>query len=337
MQPEFLPLGDTIVHHNGQSILCFKGSEFVGVFSPEDPAVKELSGKRYTNKVLSNPDIKKFFVPYYYSFGHFFTDTLSAIVSILDKNLAQGIKTTLIVPPMGPKDLTNQVGAVELVRYVSDHLSNLGVELQKIPDTSSDEAITLVEVSGLELQPLVSFNAQSMKRVRQFVRSLPEISGRSAHRKLYLSREKTNDSSRVLPAELLAVRNGEEYFPPNYLRISNEPKLVEFIESLNKGVEKIMPEEFTSFKDQIRTFSEADLIISVTSSSLFNMLFMRENSTVIELVTPLTVWDDDRKMFVASYHNHYSLLSFICGINYIGIPHNRDVDQIIDKLDRYMF
>lgn len=336
MQPEFLPLGDTREHHEDEVVLCFKGSTFIGVYSSTDKQLNELQGKEYKNKVLLDKNIRKFFVPYAYQFGHFFTDTLSAILLNIDRDKTDNKKTTLIVPPIGPSEKNNSTGAIQAISYISNYLPSIGTPVEKVPDTETDNQVILVRVNNLEFQPMVSFNAWSIKKVRDFCRSLPEVQENMGSRKFYLSREKTNDSNRVLYPELKFVKTNENSFPPNYLRVSNEPQVVKFLEE-KAGIEKIVPEEITSFQEQIKLFSDANLLISTTSSSLFNMLFMPENSTVIELVTPLTVLDSERKTFVSSFHNHYSLLSFICGINYIGLPHNRDAQQVVDKLDRYMF
>lgn len=336
MQPEFLALGDTRENYENEVVLCFKGSSFIRTYDPADKELKKLKGREYKNQVLLNKNIKKFFVPYAYQFGHFFTDTLSAILLNLERDKAENKKTTLIVPPIGPFEKNNSTGAIKVVSYISNYLLSIDKPTEKIPDPETDDEFILVRVKNLELQPVVSFNAWSMKKVRDFCRSLPEIQDIMGYKKLYLSREKTNDTNQVFFSELKFVKTNENAFPPNYFRVSNEPEVTKFLEE-KSSVEKVVPEDIGSFKEQIKLFSSADLLVSTTSSSLFNMLFMPENSTVIELVTPLTVLDGERGHFVASYHNHYSLLSFICGINYVGLPHNRETKQVIDKLDRYMF
>lgn len=338
MQPEFLPLGDTRNYYEDEVILCFKGSTFLGPFNPTDEELKTFRGKKYTNKVLSDKKLKKFFVPFAYQFGHFFTDTLSAILLNVDRDMLENKKTTLIVPPTGPFERNNLTGAIQAISYISDYLSRTNVSVEAVPGAETDEQIIMVSVVNLELQSLVSFNSWSMKRVREFCRSLPHVSALRGDKKIYLSREKTPDTTGVNFREICSIRGNPEYFPPNYPRVSNEVELIEYLEKdCRISIEKVVPEEFESFQDQIRLFSETDVLISPTSSSLFNMLFMPENSTVIELVTPLTVWDSDKQDYVTAYHNHYSLLSFVCGINYIGLPHSRDVKEVIDKLDRYVF
>lgn len=336
MQPEIIEIDDSKTIYNDVVYLLFRGSNFKGVFNPKDPAIKKFLGSEYTNDFLMDKSQPKFFVQFAYQFGHFFTDTLSPILLKIEQDKLENKKTALIFPPMSPDDVFNRTGAIHVISYISKYFSNNGIEVVKSPELKSYDQVTLIKVRNLEFQSIVSFNAWSMKKVRDFLRSLPEVQDLRGPRKIYLSREKTNDSNKVLFSELGAIRANENCFPPNYLRVSNESDVTKFLEE-KADIEKIIPEEIDTFEDQIRLFSDASMLISTTSSSLFNMLFMPEDSTVIELVTPLTVWDSRRDSFVTSFHNHYSLLSFICGINYIGLPHNRDAEQVIDKLDRYMF
>lgn len=335
MQPEFIAINDPRQHYEDEVVLCFKGSNFIGVYSPLDKELDKLGGKEYKNEVLLDKNIKKFFVPYVYQFGHFLMETLSAIVLNLERDKTETKRTTLIVPPVGPSEKNNQTGAIQVVSYISNYLSSIGKPTEKIPDLETDEEVILVRVVNLELQPTVSFNAWSVRKVRDFCRSLPEIKDTTRDKKLYLSRGATNDSDRVLFSELKFVKTNENSFPPNYLRIANEVEVAKFLKQ-KSNIEVLVPEKIQSFGEQISIFSLTKLVVSPTSSSLFNMLFMPENSTVIELVTPLTVFDHGREQFLTSFHNHYSLLSFICGINYIGLPHNRETEQVIDKLDKYV-
>ena len=335
MLPEIVPLGDSHhIHYEDEVILCFKGSVLVGTYDPDSEDLKQFQGKEYTNEALLDKKLKKFFVPYSYEFGHFFTDTLAGILLKLEKNKS----IVLVVPPVAPRERNNLTGPIKAISYILDYFSRLGVSLLPVPDAQTDDEIVLVKVANLEFQPRVDLNAWSVKKVRDFCRSLPQISKERINRRVYLSRQETKETLLVPVEELKYSRKHPDYFPINYPRIPNEQKLLELIGSSEfpLPIETIVPENIATFSDQVRILSETDVLISSTSSGLFNMLFMPENSTVIELVTPLTVWDSPRDGYLSSYHNHYSLLSFICGINYIGLPHDRNVEQVIDKLTKYI-
>lgn len=342
MEPGIDPISDPRQYLEGESVLCFKGSEFLGLYTPKEIKLKKIEGKEYTNDVLLDKKIKKFFTPYSFRFGHMLTETLSATLLAIERDIAENKNTTLVVQPAWPAERNNLTGSIKVMSYLVDYFSRTNnVSTIVVPDAETEDEITLVKVVNLEFQPVTSFNVWSMKKVRNFCRSLPEIFPSLGDKRIYLSREKTPDTIQVMFSELSLTRDNPYHFPPNYPRVSNEPELVEYLsKDFRFPVEKVIPEEIESFHEQIKLFSETRLVISPTSSSLFNMLFMPEGSTVIELVTPLTTQNrdiDGNIKYTTSYHNHYSLLSFVCGINYIGLPHNRDVNQIIDKLNRYMF
>jgi len=336
------PIADSRQHLEGESVLYFIGSNFKGIYTPKEIKSQKIKGKEYTNDLLLDKTIKKFFTPYSYRFGHFFTDTLSAILLAIERDTAEKRKTTLLVPPTGPSERDNLTGSIKVIAYLLDYFSSTeNVSTLVVPGAEEENEVTLVRVVNLEFQPLTSFNVWSMKKVRDFCMSLPDISSSFGDRKIYLSREKTPDTTKVMFSEFSLARKDPNHFPPNYPRVSNETELVDYLDKdFRFKIEKIIPEDIESFQDQVRLFSESRLVISLTSSSLFNMLFMPYGSTVVELVTPLTTVEnreDNNISYTTSYHNHYSLLSFVCGINYVGLPHNRDVKQIIDKLDKYMF
>lgn len=63
--------------------------------------------------------------------------------------------------------------------------------------------------------------------------------------------------------------------------VLNQVDLLQMLESF--GFEKIIPQNY-SIKEQIQLFSQADIIVSQVGAGLANMLFLHENSAVIEIV-----------------------------------------------------
>lgn len=142
-------------------------------------------------------------------------------------------------------------------------------------------------------------------------------------KKVYLSRRKhdatkSNDS----------LFNGEDqnnFTYKNDERIDDVEKIEKYFISL--GFEIIFPEDFSSMDEQIQFFNNVTTIASVTSAGLANLIFMPENSKVIELSVPMLVGG------VESMHGHYQGMSFALKHKYLAIPNSRSSDEVVHTIE----
>lgn len=140
-------------------------------------------------------------------------------------------------------------------------------------------------------------------------------------------------------------------------RIDDFVKIEEYFRSL--GFEIVTAESIRSFKDQVNLFYETSILVATSGSGLTNSIFMQENTTVVELFTPLvvgipkTILDGGMGMInivdpannpqmyatVEEIHYYYALLSLHNNQKYMSIQNfDRSIDKIIDVIenDPYM-
>jgi hypothetical protein len=119
-------------------------------------------------------------------------------------------------------------------------------------------------------------------------------------------------------------------------RIVNEKILEDYLR--DNGVEIIVPEHFSSFQEQIDYFSKVKTIISVTSSGLTNSIFMKPESNVIEITTPLlisTFFNDGMWDAMDELHHLYELISFEKNHKRFSIPNQtRQAEDIVEYFKR---
>lgn len=322
----------------GDAYLCFSGSSLLSFHKSKEDLPEDFARlKAYSTPELLDEKTFKFFVPFSKPFGHFFTDTLTEIVIRREKVTKSGKTFELIVPPLEEDLHLRASDSSTASEYFLDVFQRSGDVIHRVPKSADDTGNVLVHLRNVVVIPVVSFNAWSVKKLRDFILSLPDTQVEGQDRKVYLDRRGTPDTQLVFFEELNFIRTTDNraHTPPAYTRISNEATLVEFL-GADKKYEPVMPETFTNFGDQVRFFSSVSTLASTTSSGLFNMFFMPKGSTVIEFVTPLTVKVKDiPPQYETSYHNQYSLWAFVCDLNYVGIPHNRDADVLIEKLKNF--
>ena len=87
-----------------------------------------------------------------------------------------------------------------------------------------------------------------------------------------------------LPSINLTIDKGDKIYvsrsKQKIRKLINEEKLIEVL--INEGYAVINFEDY-SFWEQVKIMSNASILISPHGSNLVNMLFMKENSTIIEI------------------------------------------------------
>jgi hypothetical protein len=149
---------------------------------------------------------------------------------------------------------------------------------------------------------------------------------------VYLSRKRIGDRP---DANRNGMVEGLPYYNDN--RIDDEPKLEKYLESL--GVTIVVPEDFSSFQEQINYFNTVKTVISITSSGLTNSIFMKSGSNVIEFITPLVIMmfpdesNPGKNHGEISIHNLYNLISWSRNHTHIAVQNKtRSADDLIEHL-----
>lgn len=100
-------------------------------------------------------------------------------------------------------------------------------------------------------------------------------------------------------------------------RILNPEPLEEFLTA--KGFEIVFTEEM-SLRDQIKLFYETETLITVHGAGLSNILFMQENTNVIEIRKNCLGYHPCGKKQTTELQNTYWNLANIKGLNYFYLP-----------------
>lgn len=158
-------------------------------------------------------------------------------------------------------------------------------------------------------------------------------------KKVYLSRSKIGDRS-YNNGNIQSLENIQNVPFLHDNRIYNEKIIEDFFEQ--NGFEIVVPENFSSFEEQINYFYSVKTLVSVTSSGITNSIFMQNGGNVIEFITPLLIhfWDkinDDGTFnythLQSEQHHFYHAISYIKDHNYIGIPNKtRNPEDLINRM-----
>ena len=327
-----------------EGYLLFLDQNFGGFFEHKDKIPKEYLS--YLVPKSDSPlmtDELKVYIPFYRQMGHFMLETLSEVTKQIE--IRSGwVGLNLVVQPKSKLDSTGDqslmgTGAT-VIDYFLDALESTGqVNLIKLKyqKTLGPLEILLIPAKNIQIFDSIFFNVSDIKRVRKFCRSLPDIKP-STNKKIYLSRRSTQDRQIISIEDYLGVKDNPHIdFPGPAARIFFEDKVENFLRD-TADFEIICPEkEFTNFKQQIETISQATVLASSTSSGLLNMFFMPEESSVVELVTPLITNLGEDEVQTQTYHSQYSIVSHALGFEYVGIPHNRYAPDLIDRIRNSMW
>jgi hypothetical protein len=204
-----------------------------------------------------------------------------------------------------------------------------------------DKGVNYKEFSWQSLDSLVVNNFYSIESFERIDDS-PNVTYRNllgyldqtavADKVVYLSRRRMGERPDTNKNNMV---DGLPYYDDN--RIDDEPKLEKYLESL--GVTIVVPEDFSSFQEQINYFNTVKTVISLTSSGLANSIFMKSGSNVIEFITPLVIMmfpdenNPGKNHGEISIHNLYNLISWSRKHTHIAVQNKtRSADDLIEHL-----
>lgn len=291
-----------------------------------DPAGPVDSGNTPEPKYSLLSSERKLVIRVNATFFHLIFDTFAVVLSELKKK--PDLVVILVLPSINKNLEIGHTGKV--LEGFKDYLRDkLKVQVLEWLFDATDEAV-------LNNFYMVSEPMGTMQSAEDLI-ELFDVDSRCASvpqsKKVYLSRRKTV-SNQGLPKELadnyddVEIRKKYEYKIND--RMIDENVLEDYLISL--GFEVVCPEDFSSFFEQLEFFAGVRCVVSVTSAGLSNCLFMKQDTTVVELITPLVV-PNSATTSTKSVHPHYQVLSVLKGLNYVGIPHDRIASNLVQKIE----
>lgn len=294
-----------------------------GFFGKEADSSVETYGEAYS--LIS--DKTKLVIRVSRTFFHMLLDTCAVVLDKLAEN--PDLHVVLLSPPVDRNlDLGNtQMVLDEFVRTLSE---DNGVEVTVLNPNSDQRFL----INNFFLLNDAAGSLSSTERVIELFGVEKRVARQEQRLKVYLSRRKTV-SNQNLPLDL-GINIESKDFRKQYEyktndRIDDEKLLEDYFFSL--GFTVICPEDFENFSDQLDFFATAKCIVSVTSASLTNSIFMRPGGVLVELITPLvTPTGPDSE--IRSVHPMYQMLATLKNHTYVGIPHERIAANLVHKIEQ---
>lgn len=140
----------------------------------------------------------------------------------------------------------------------------------------------------LEILPTFGIPKEKLYRVKEreklffnylYVASLPGSEGRAPVWAIEYIKEKFVSFGTNIPSEKIYLRRGDK----NPRQILNEAEIIEALK--HRGFKIINPDELSVF-DQISLMKQAKVVISAHGAALANLLYVNENTAVIEIFSP---------------------------------------------------
>lgn len=162
---------------------------------------------------------------------------------------------------------------------------------------------------------------QNLKKIRDFYKT-----ENKPFRKVYISRGKTQRKS----THFTTGTNAKDFIKLNRFddeRVYDEEILENYLKDLN--FEIIYPEDFENMKDQIKIFTETKIMICSTHSGISNMVWLPDNSIVVEISVPIIV--NKAEVLETSWF-HLSICSqhsYLCVPSFSG-----EAEDIINKIEK---
>lgn len=290
--------------------------------------VNEVDFAKSNNKKEIVNDFKKFFITsFHISFFHFFMQTLSTIIEII-QNFEKPffIIDCISIVPENKGWLLKNYNRVNkdkifyinlIINYLEKHnIKYLLLNEEYVIKVNNCYFITDLEKSN------TSFN-----EINNIINSYVLEKNIIPYRKVYISKRITDINSTHKNQSLTSIteKNAIE------LRIINENMLALFLKE--HGFEIINSEtDFNSMEEQINYFNTVKTICSVTQAGLVNTLLMQPNSNVIEFISPMFENNPNLTNPYRLHSNEYVNICYSQNHNYIGIKNMLDANLIIEKI-----
>lgn len=270
---------------------------------------EQFKEKRIVLRYVS--DVEKIIIDYRFDFFHCIIDILGTILYEYKKNNNLLFLINLSHVPASFFCNTYNI-------FFFDTLNKLGIN-HKIVSLKHNE---LIEVSNFTYYKNPPMTYDSLSAIEDSAKDL--YSAETPSKKVYLSRKKMTD---VKPdSRIFGNQPKDKFLFDDDNRIDNEEIMEEFFSSI--GFEIVYPEDFSSFNDQVRYFSNVKMLAGVTGAGMVNSIFMPKGGTILEMTTPLIVLGRE------SVHNFYKEIAFVKNHKYISITNFRRSEEILSFINQ---
>lgn len=289
------------------------------------PVVKEFedSDLSLENVLDIRKPGKKFLVSSNVGVYNFFYIVLSSIIRIHRHN-----PDAMFI--IEPRQVIHSADNKHFLKTFSNVLTCKGIK-HTILDLDNYE--TLI-VNDFVLVPpgVIDFNHIDVEDAAEACRSVSGISAdHTGNKKVYVSRKNVVDDRSFVGLVKPGLPFDKDF------RIFNEHILEGFLRSI--GFEVVYPEDFQSMEDQIRYFSEVEVLVSVTSSGIANAMFMKPGGAIVELTTTFLMMMSYEETGMPPYdayesiHHIYNNIAYVLGHDYFAIPnYTRQAEDIRDRI-----
>jgi hypothetical protein len=327
MQPNWDPTEDIVERYSDTKRVGINESGQLIVSEVDDSLAPEIE------QVNLVSDVRKVVLMSHRAYFHILTEIIPAIVKEITEYLDEGPIQFVVLGDLLIADKFDTHHVLGIFDLVKKQLEARGHSIVFVSLHNG----TKIVVNNFKLYKQKNSSLYGLKSVMDFLSDGVDKGADKPHRKIYLSRSKTmsNAGQHIGLDDFDLSIDGlrDKYKNQLAQRVDDPEKLGAYLETL--GFETVVPEDISSYEDQIKLISEASKVISITSAALTSLMFMREGSTVIELATPLDTprHPESQVSDFMSIHPHYFYLCFEFGISHVSIPHWRSADQIIRVIE----
>lgn len=258
-------------------------------------------------------DTKKIFITPITAFYHFFNDTVGPLFQ--QYKMDPDCEVIIDISIMTNDNIDYGDSSLSKDRFPGffiDMLEKLGIRYRLIEVNKYD----VININNFYINNYSYFVGDTYG---DFFNLLKNVLGdvEKPSRYVYLSRSKRN-------VQAISKRPDT--------RIDDESLLEQYFSEL--GFDIVYPETFSTFADQVNYMRTVKVLVSITGSGLTNSIFMEPGQTVVELVTPLTIYVEYMKETVEDLHHIYSVMAFKKNHNYIAINNkNKSAQDVIDRIE----
>lgn len=272
---------------------------------------------------------KKIILPIHMAYFHFLIETMASVISEIERADLAGEKIEILFAgdSEGILNYNDSCHINHVVRYTMEQIKLTGHKVGFLDIPNGAQA----RIKNFRLIKHQWGSLHLISKLDKFMKLGRNLEEQEPFRKIYLSRSKTLSNNVGFRAtdedyallEVKDIRDKYQYKIND--RIDDEKLLEDYLVEL--GFEIVLPEDITSYEDQIRLMVETKAVVSLTSAGLSSAIYMKPGGTIIELMTPLVVGDH------VSLHTQYLNLAYEKRLGYAMIPHHNSAEEIINHIE----
>lgn len=220
--------------------------------------------------------------------------------------------------------------------FIEDLIKSYNIEYIDVSeDTTKTILLDNFYYYGVQVPPIPEPTEIIYNNIKKYIKE----EDAPATKKVYVSRNKTSNR-RYSGEEVTNIFpdidiNGQKFAHQRF-RIDDEEILEKFF--IEHGFEIVYAEDFQSMEEQINYMNKVKTLVCITGSSFVNCLFMKNGGNLIEIVTPMTTFQNfnpgsTSQSWNESLHHYGAEISFHKGFYYTTI-NNKELkaEKVIDRI-----